>query len=291
MTNPPRSDQLGRSGWANRWIACLKSRSEEGSLPEPTACESGIRGGRCKRRPKGLSGYRPERLKSSPNEVNRRNEKRETTRRANSPPTPRPRSRRRARTVKAATRVASAARYSHREIRDDALPPSKKKKKLRENQQAIQPSCRARRLARSGAAGSARAPPIPAGVLQAAPLDCFASLAMTGWELTKGRIFSHRFRARRRFSRRSERGLVGAADCFASLAMTGWELTKGRIFSRRFRARCRFSRRSERGVVRNVTVLASSRLTRCGPASRGLVETERRARHFRHGMDAPEAAW
>src|SRR5277367_6757261 len=71
----------------------------------------------------------------------------------------------------------------------------------------------------------------------------------------------------------------------AELAMTGWELTKGRIFSHRFRAGRRFSRRSERGLVRHVTVLASSRLRRCGPASRGLVETERRARHLRrrHG--------
>jgi hypothetical protein len=38
------------------------------------------------------------------------------------------------------------------------------------------PSGRARRLARSGAADLARAPPIPAGGLQAAPLDCFAAL-------------------------------------------------------------------------------------------------------------------
>jgi hypothetical protein len=29
--------------------------------------------------------------------------------------------------------------------------------------------------------------------LQAAPLDCFASLAMTGWEPMKGRIFSPGF--------------------------------------------------------------------------------------------------
>jgi hypothetical protein len=118
-----------------------------------------------------------------------------------------------------------------------------------ERSEAIQPSGRARRLARSSAAGSAKALPILAG-----------------------RVAS------------------GAAGLLRFARNDGLGTNEGTHLLPRFRTR-RFSRRSERGLVRHVTELASSRLTRFGPASRGLVETERRARHFRHGMDAPEAAW